>query len=867
MAFDSLYVSSNTTAVDYLTGAFVCAGGIAAQQPSYLGDLSVGSFSVRPAGQVLIYNTRDASYGTGAVVCAGGVSIAKSLYVGGSIHTPVLTSPLITTTTINAAAANLMAANITSANITSAAEAYSTSTGSLIAAGGIGIAKSAFIGGRLNVTNTTPSVSLSTGCAAFSGGVAIQGNVNIAQSVNSTAALIGDVSINRSTIFAPETMTISAIGEIALTHNNKTPLGIATVGQLQLSAAGITPYEAAATISKEALPATYAAGVLTATALGGIPEINGYQPVANDRIIVNAQTNPKQNGIYTVSVVGDDNTAWYLTRADDFNSIANINANAVVTAIKGNGNGITYILLGSGPFTPDVTPIEFTQFISIPSPTFVGRSQISGGFGTRDVCQIDAGDTIGTAFDKVSAIIDKLAPASPLRLDAYSAEFPFTLLQPTYAAYNARTHQLATVVVNNVSPSIVDSKTGFGSSIAGLIYAYSTDTTQIMVGVVDMTTRLSSATITNGNLAATRIPFSVIETSVVLSLNDTGSIVFDPSNTRLRSYSFKSVDVLVRLSNVVSFYVDNAYLTTPQITAASVVSTTIGRYVSGIRVLGDNDTITLQVTAANCVGLFYNVNWIVRIDGQSVIPVTVLPNRPAAGSVTATIVVAVAKNAYEANSILSIVCQNSANVQSAPYIFTNALPIRIDSASLNMTMSESMRIAAGTGTFPTLGNPFISANSIANTAELQLVNGAYQYPPSVNYANNYLPSLNYTNLTGTRYAAFLFPGMLVEVISFDIIIYTPDITQWANDITQPTNEFTLQIKVGSSALYDANSVFNYVTPMQNGDPCLDSVKSTILTKHITFGFRPKTGDLIVRFGFPAGSQKAISNIEVANIVQ
>ena len=867
MSFNTIYVAANNTATDYTNGAIVCAGGISAQQPSYYGELSVGSLSVRPGGIVTIYNTTDATYGTGALICAGGASYAKSVYVGGSINTPVLNAPQIGCKTLTATTLTTLLTNSTKLNIVGADESYSPISGCMTTTGGIGIGKSIVAGGRLSVLSTTPSVSLSTGCAMFYGGIAVQDNVNVAKALNSVSASIGNIRVVNNSISAPNTLILSAPNEIQLTHNNSSPLGIATVGQLQLSAAGITAYQYANTIAQTPLAAIYAHGVLSAATNEPIAEINGYRPNVDDRVIVNGQVVATQNGIYTIVSCGDSTTPWSMMRATDFNSTGNINANAVVSVVGGASAGITYILLGSAPFMVDTSVLKFTVFIAIPLPIKVGTAGTTGEFGTRNVCRVLADNYIADAFNKVITVLDELAPASPLQIDAYAAIYPYTLNTPTYSAYNSRTFQPAVVVVDTETPAIDDTGIGFGSSIDGNVLAYYTDTSQIAAGNVDLTVDSAGGMLANGSLVTYRVPFSVIETSIRLAFNVAGDITFTPSNILLRNFAFTTFNIVLRRSNVVTFYVDDAHKTTPAVGTITVVGTTLGHYVSGIRVLGNNDTITLMVTAQNCIGLFYNINWVVSISGQSTQPITWLPTRPPTGNVTATIVVAVSRNVYSVNALLSIVCQNSANTQSAPVNFQNPLPILIDSASLDMPLSESMRIACGTGLYPTLGNPFIAANTIANTSELQLIGGAYQYPPSINYATNYLPSLNYRGLTGFRYAAFLFPTPLVDVVSFDLVITPGDPTQWVADIIQPAADFSLQIQIGSSALYDANEMFNYVTPMQNGDACLDSTKSTQFVKHITFGFYPKTGVLIVRIGLPLGSKKTITDIAVVNVTQ
>jgi hypothetical protein len=71
------------------------------------------------------------------------------------------------------------------------------------------------------------------------------------------------------------------------------------------------------------LATTYANGsvglgaTLTATANGAIPAIDNVTPAVNDRILVNNQANPPENGVYLVTAAGDASNPFVLTRATD----------------------------------------------------------------------------------------------------------------------------------------------------------------------------------------------------------------------------------------------------------------------------------------------------------------------------------------------------------------------------------------------------------------------------------------------------------------------------------------------------------------------------------------------------------------------
>jgi hypothetical protein len=78
------------------------------------------------------------------------------------------------------------------------------------------------------------------------------------------------------------------------------------------------------------------AGAMTAFVLDGIPG------VLNQRYLIGNQTNQTQNGIYILSVVGDNATNWVLTRSVDFNQPANIIDGGIVYVIFGNTYANTY---------------------------------------------------------------------------------------------------------------------------------------------------------------------------------------------------------------------------------------------------------------------------------------------------------------------------------------------------------------------------------------------------------------------------------------------------------------------------------------------------------------------------------------------
>lgn len=86
-----------------------------------------------------------------------------------------------------------------------------------------------------------------------------------------------------------------------------------------------------------------------------------------DRILVYQQANAIQNGVYTVTTVGDGSTAWVLTRATDADTYGLINPNSLgqgdaFFVTSGNtGAGETYVCNTVGTITFGTTNITFVQ--------------------------------------------------------------------------------------------------------------------------------------------------------------------------------------------------------------------------------------------------------------------------------------------------------------------------------------------------------------------------------------------------------------------------------------------------------------------------------------------------------------------------
>lgn len=145
----------------------------------------------------------------------------------------------------------------------------------------------------------------------------------------------------------------------------------ATKAYVDATAQGLSPKQAVRAGTTAALPAcTYANGssgvgaTLTGNANGALSAIDGVTLVANDRVLVMSQATATQNGIYSVTQVGDASHPFILTRSLDFDSPATIAEGDYFFVSEGTTNTNSgWVLSPTGAaVTVGTTSLTFTQF-------------------------------------------------------------------------------------------------------------------------------------------------------------------------------------------------------------------------------------------------------------------------------------------------------------------------------------------------------------------------------------------------------------------------------------------------------------------------------------------------------------------------
>jgi hypothetical protein len=160
-------------------------------------------------------------------------------------------------------------------------------------------------------------------------------------------------------------------------------------------------------------------------------EVDGVTLALNDRVLLAAQTDKTQNGIYTVTTLGDGSTAAVLTRAADFDDSADLVPGTIIPVSAGTASGGTTwkLLPATVPATLDTTVLEFkkqsadtTRVVEMTS-TLTGDDTtvsypVTHNWGTMNVTHelYDAatGETAIAQFTRTSANAVKVDVGAPL---------------------------------------------------------------------------------------------------------------------------------------------------------------------------------------------------------------------------------------------------------------------------------------------------------------------------------------------------------------------------------------------------------------------------------------------------------------------
>lgn len=158
----------------------------------------------------------------------------------------------------------------------------------------------------------------------------------------------------------------------------------ATKGYVDSVAEGLHIHASVVAATTANLNATYDNGTsgvgatLTNAGANAALTLDGVSLSVNNRVLIKNQTAGAQNGIYTVTTVGDGSTAWVLTRATDFNTSAEIQGGDFVFVTGGTTWDNTGWVQTSTGVTIGTTAIVFDQFSGAGTYTASNGVQLVG---------------------------------------------------------------------------------------------------------------------------------------------------------------------------------------------------------------------------------------------------------------------------------------------------------------------------------------------------------------------------------------------------------------------------------------------------------------------------------------------------------
>ena len=474
----------------------------------------------------------------------------------------------------------------------------------------------------------------------------------------------------------------------------------------------------------------------------------------------------------------------------------------------------------------------------------------------------------GFAFDDLSIVIGKLLPTPPPNLSTK------TLLYGSL--YTAREQSSGTIYSNITTTknptstiaslgayfysSFSDGSTGTLSATIDGIPSGSTVLYTGFTGTDQSLTVLTNSDPYSGQTGKAGFYYSV-------SASITPTFNFTPSNT-LHSYGLSHTTTGTANSGT-GFHVDNPITATITNPPTVTLPGSTSRYISGVKSLSFGQTVSVDYIVNSAVSYYYHQTRIGEITSTLISTSPVNSSQPSpipniGETVTFTgQIITIGNNKFGPQFTFGIRGYNSYG--TAGTLYTVSTNTYIDTVS-----DETIRKFSGSGQFPITGYGSIypSGQTLESNEELQMINGIFQYPPSIDYSTYSSPTVgpNYIGLSGTRWATF---NLLTLSSNKNIqITFNGTSGTWGSNPEVSGIEIYAKVE-GVTGWVDVNKSFtpSIPNPSVDGDPAMvNDGSSTNISKKLTFGSTVRSGVLYLRVGLPSGSDKKWQTVSATILV-
>jgi len=464
--------------------------------------------------------------------------------------------------------------------------------------------------------------------------------------------------------------------------------------------------------------------------------------------------------------------------------------------------------------------------------------------------------TVTDAIDEVNEILNKLAPSKPANLSTLTLS-----LASSYSATQTSTGTVRTIVTNSASPA-TNTTSNFYDADSGTLTAFIDN---VGVGTTALTTATNTGTFGSLNVVSESDPYSGQAGKEGFWKQMTARIV-PASSLSVGIHTYNLTHSGTGSTPNLTFYVDDPVATTVTGISTTYPNTT-SHYISGVPTVSFGSTFSVNFTVNNAIKSFYNTTRIAEVSASTILSTSATrvltgTQTPSAAVTVSDLPLTVGSNKYSETNTITITSYNS---QGSSGTATHSLRVRVDTLSAT---NENSRKPSGTGQYPTTGyTSTYDSNADLKTTytnELQFLNGKFQWP-SGTYTNN-LPVVGPDYATGMgagdRWVTFN-PQSVTACSSFDLT-FTGS-SNFGSSALMSGIKIYAKIE-GVTGWIDGNAAFSPGTsPSADGAAALVVGNSTATVKRITFGATTRTGQLYIRIGLPASSNKTFNNITISNV--